>query len=165
MNEQNSIAFKIRKYRKIKNLSIDQLSQLCDIHASTLKKYENGSRNPKPDQLLKISSALGVSINAFIEFDLNTVSDVLSLLMRMDEQTDMTWSAQRDSDGKIIPSTISFSFNDEKLNNAISNYMEYKEETLPEHVDMTLENHKFQNDSTKSRLLLFNDSLKKRNDT
>lgn len=165
MNEQNSIAFKIRKYRKMKNLSIDQLSELCDIHASTLKKYENGSRNPKPDQLLKISSALGVSINAFIEFDLNTISDVLSLLMRMDEQTDMTWNAQRDSDGKIIPSTISFLFNDDKLNNAISNYMEYKEENLPKPLDMTLDSHEFQNDATKSRLLMFNDSLKKRNDT
>lgn len=165
MNEQNLIAFKIRKYRKMKNLSIDQLSELCDIHASTLKKYENGSRNPKPDQLLKISSALGVSINAFIEFDLNTISDVLSLLMRMDEQTDMTWNAQRDPDGKIIPSTISFSFNDDKLNNAISSYIEYKEENLPKPLDMTLDSHEFQSDATKSRLLMFNDSLKKRNDT
>lgn len=148
----------------MKDLSIDQLSQLCDIHASTLKKYENGSRNPKPDQLLKISSALGVSINAFVEFDLNTVSDVLSLLMRMDEQTDMTWTAQRDIDGKIIPSTIAFSFNDKKLNEAISNYMEYKEENLPKCLDVKIDNHEFQNDATKSRLLLFNDSLKKRND-
>ena len=39
-----------------------------------------GSRNPKPDQLLKIANALGVSINVFTDFDIETASDVLTLL-------------------------------------------------------------------------------------
>ena len=32
--------------------------------------YEYGIRNPKPDQLLKIANALGISINIFMDFDI-----------------------------------------------------------------------------------------------
>jgi transcriptional regulator with XRE-family HTH domain len=128
-------------------MSIDDLSQLCDIHPSTLKKYENGYRNPKPDQLLKISNALGVSINAFMEFELTTVSDVISLLMRMDEQTNMKWSG------------------------ALSEYMQYREtknaqttDALEKDIAISLEEQKFNLEDTKNRLLLFNEDLQKRND-
>ena len=79
-------------------MSQDKLSSRSGINLSTIKKYETGYRNPKPEQLLKISSALGVSINAFIEFDISTVSDVISLPMRLDEQTDMIGTGE-----KIIP--------------------------------------------------------------
>lgn len=42
------------------------LGQLAGIDGTTIRKYELGSRNPKPDQLLKIANALGVSINFFL---------------------------------------------------------------------------------------------------
>jgi transcriptional regulator with XRE-family HTH domain len=171
MNDQDSIAYKIRKYRKAKCMSIDELSQLCDIHPSTLKKYENGYRNPKPDQLLKISNALGVSINAFMEFELTTVSDVISLLMRMDEQTNMKWSGQKDDNGIYIPASITISFDDTKLNEALSEYMQYREtknaqttDALEKDIALSLEEQKFNLEDTKNRLLLFNEDLQKRND-
>jgi hypothetical protein len=41
-------------------------------------------RNSKPDQLLKIANAPGISINIFIDFDIETVSDILSLLFKLD---------------------------------------------------------------------------------
>ena len=53
--------------------------------------------NPRPDQLLKIASALGISINIFMDFDIETVSDVLSLLLKMDEQLDMDFEAEKDN--------------------------------------------------------------------
>ena len=31
----------------------------CKPNSATIKKYEYGIRNPKPDQLLKITNALG----------------------------------------------------------------------------------------------------------
>lgn len=172
MQDINSIAYKIRKFRKEKNMSQDELSNLSGINVSTIKKYESGYRNPKPDQLLKITNALGVSINAFMEFELTTVSDVISLLMRMDEQTDMNWNGQKDADGNYIPSSISLSFNDAKLNEALSSYLQYRESQIAKKVlttnkiencaDIALENHDMNLDDTKSRLLLFNDTLQKR---
>lgn len=58
---------------------------LSGINSATIKKYEYGIRNPKPDQLLKIANALGISINIFMDFDIETVSDVLSLLFKLDD--------------------------------------------------------------------------------
>lgn len=171
MQEQNSVASKIRKFRKEKNMSQDELSERSGINVSTIKKYESGARNPKPDQLLKIATALGVSINVFMEFEITTISDVISLLIRMDEQTDMTWNGDKDSDGNFIPSTISLSFNDDKLNEVLSTYMKYREyqtlntsseNTCEDSVDVAFENHNANVEDSKNRLLLFNDTLKKR---
>lgn len=66
------------------------LGELTGIDRTTIRKYELGGRNPKPDQLLKIANALGVSINAFTDFDIETASDVLTLLFKMDEQINET---------------------------------------------------------------------------
>lgn len=37
----------------------------------------------------KSANALGISINIFMDFDIETVSDVLSLLFKTDEQLDL----------------------------------------------------------------------------
>jgi len=52
---------------------------------ATIKKYEYEIRNTKPDQLLKIANALGISINIFMNFYIETVSNVLSLLFKLDD--------------------------------------------------------------------------------
>lgn len=172
MTEHNTIAYKIRKYRKEQGISQEELSSRSGINLSTIKKYETGYRNPKPDQLLKISSALGVSINAFIEFDISTVSDVISLLMRMDEQTDMIWTGEKDNTGNYIPGTISLSFNDEQINNALSIYMNYREQkknNIPTDVsalnkisaDYISDDFGIMLEQTKNRLLLSNTDIRK----
>ena len=83
---------KIRYYRNLRGMSQETLGELSGIHYATIKKYELGIRNPKPEQLLKISNALGISINVFLNLDISTVSDVLSLLFKMDDEIDMTIS-------------------------------------------------------------------------
>ena len=72
---------KIKYFRNMRGISQETLGQLSGINSATIKKYEYGIRNPKPDQLLKIANALGISINIFMDFDIETVSDVLSLLL------------------------------------------------------------------------------------
>lgn len=129
---------KIKHFRKIKNISQEQLAELSGINVSTIKKYECGFRNPKPDQLLKIASALGISINAFVSFDITSISDVLSLLVKLDEQTDMDFDYKKDTDGKIIPETISLSFSDQKINEALKLYLQLKKAHQKE--DMADEN-------------------------
>ena len=58
---------KIKYFRNMRGISQETLGQLSGINSATIKKYEYGIRNPKPDQLLKIANALGISINIFIQ--------------------------------------------------------------------------------------------------
>lgn len=124
----DNISEKIKKYRKLQNMSQEQLAQISGINISTIKKYECGFRNPKPEQLKKIANALNVSMNSFIFNDIETISDVLSLLINLDEQTELIINGSKDSFGKYIPSTITFAFDNIKINEAISLYLSYKEE-------------------------------------
>ena len=106
-----TVGEKIKTFRNIRGISQNMLGQLAGIDGTTIRKYELGSRNPKPDQLLKIANALGVSINVFTDFDIETASDVLTLLFKMDDQIDMEIDGNKDEDGNIIPETIYIRFN------------------------------------------------------
>ena len=56
---------KIRAYREFKGYSQIQLAELSGINVGTIRKYELGIRNPKPDQLEKIATALGLNVSVF----------------------------------------------------------------------------------------------------
>lgn len=92
----------VTNVEKIKDLPQDawylpkMLKQLAGgINEITIRKYEAGYRNPKPKQLLKISDALGISINIFMDFDIETISDFLSLIFKIDEQLDMDFMGKK----------------------------------------------------------------------
>ena len=128
-DKTNEIAEKIKKYRKVKNMSQDMLADASGINVSMIKKYECGIRNPKPEQLLKIANALGISINALYSHEINTVSDVITLLMKLDEQTCMNIAGDKDEMGNYIPESIRLSFDDDNINKALVQYLVYKEST------------------------------------
>ena len=164
MKSENTIGSKIQKYRKLQNMTQDELSKRSGIYLSTIKKYESGERNPKPDQLQKISEALGVSITVFLDFDINTVSDVIYLIMKLDEQSSLRISADKDAQGTIIPDTVQLAFDDPQINNAICAYLEYKNQlnilsdnSNPAIVETSIRS----SDETKNRLLLYNKHIKK----
>ncbi len=71
---------KIRAFREFRGYSQIQLAELSGINVGTIRKYELGIRNPKPDQLEKIATALGLNVSVFLDFNIETVGDVLSLL-------------------------------------------------------------------------------------
>ena len=83
---------KIRYFRTSHELTQEQLASQSGLSISALQKYESDERKPKPEQLLKISDALGISINIFMDFDIRTVSDLFSLLFRMEEQVQLILS-------------------------------------------------------------------------
>lgn len=165
MKNENSIGARIQSYRKLQNMTQDELSKRAGIYLSTIKKYENGERHPKLDQLLIISEALGVSINAFLDLKLNTVSDVLSLIMKLDEQGLLDISVHTDENGKIIPSSISFSFTESQVNEAICSYLEYKATVaaIQSASDpAAIEAYDYEQASdAKKRLLMYSEQLKK----
>ena len=129
MDNANSIALKIKKYRKIQNMSLEELAEKSGINISTIKKYEAEYRNPKPEQLIKIAEALNVSIYEFLDFEIKSISDFMSLIIRLDKQTDMHIEGKKDSDGKYIPNSISLSFTDDEINDALATYLSIKSDT------------------------------------
>ena len=142
-DKTNEIAEKIKKYRKVKNMSQDMLADASGINVSMIKKYECGIRNPKPEQLLKIANALGISINALYSHDINTVSDVITLLMKLHEQTALNITGSKDKSGDYIPESIRLSFDDDNINKALAQYLIYKESTRSssrEYVEIDIEN-------------------------
>lgn len=122
-----TVGEKIKYYRNIRGISQEMLGKLSSINSATIKKYEYGIRNPKTDQLLKITNALGISINLFMDFDIETVSDVLSLLFKLDEQVDMNFDAEKDENGEFIPATVKLSFKNAAINQKLCTYLTAKQ--------------------------------------
>ena len=90
---------KIRAYREFRGYSQIQLAELSGINVGTIRKYELGIRNPKPDQLEKIATALGLNVSVFLDFNIETVGDVLSILFAIDDSVNL--SLAETSDQKI----------------------------------------------------------------
>ena len=76
---------KIRAYREFRGLNQIQLAELSGINVGTIRKYELGIRNPKPNQLEKIAKALGLNVSVFLDFNFETIGDVLLLLFAIDD--------------------------------------------------------------------------------
>ena len=83
---------KIRAYREFRGFSQIQLAELSGINVGTIRKYELGIRNPKPEQLEKIAAALGLNVSIFLDFNIETVGDVLSLLFAIDDSINLSLS-------------------------------------------------------------------------
>lgn len=81
---------KIRAYREFRGYSQKQLAELSGINVGTIRKYELGIRNPKPDQLERIATALGLNVSVFLDFNIETVGDVLSLLFAIDDSVNLS---------------------------------------------------------------------------
>ena len=94
------IGKKIRACREFRGFSQIQLAELSGINVGTIRKYELGIRNPKPEQLEKIAAALGLNVSIFLDFNIETVGDVLSLLFAIDDSVNLSLSETEDQ--KII---------------------------------------------------------------
>lgn len=75
---------------------------------------------------MKIANALGVSINVFTDFNIETASDVLTLLFKMDEQVDMEIDGEKDSEGNLIPDTICLRFKHSEINSRLAKFAKTK---------------------------------------
>lgn len=92
---------KIRAYRDFRGFSQKQLAELSGINVGTIRKYELGIRNPKPDQLEKIAVALGLNVSVFLDFNIETVGDVLSLLFAIDDSVNLSLKPTEDQEVKL----------------------------------------------------------------
>ena len=122
----DTIASKMKFFRKLRGMTQEDLSNASGIDYSQIRRYEAGQRNPKFEQLQCIASALGVGITEFIDFKMDIVGEIVSLLAKLDEQSCIHWSGKKDKSGNYTPSSISLSFDDEAINDALAEYLNYK---------------------------------------
>ena len=52
----------VRKYRKERNMSQEQLALLCNMDRSYLGRIERGEVNPTLEKLYKLAKSLGVNV-------------------------------------------------------------------------------------------------------
>jgi len=97
-----TVGDKIRLYRTNRGISQVKLAELSGINVGTIRKYELGLRNPKPDQLSKIASALGLNVSVFFDFNVENAGDVLSLLFAIDEAVDLDLNYSKESETVTI---------------------------------------------------------------
>ncbi|MBE6089539.1 helix-turn-helix domain-containing protein [Clostridium beijerinckii] len=73
-----SIGDNIKKFRKIKKLTQQELASVTKISLSAIIKYENNQRDPKTEMLVKIANALDVPIMELIADENNFVDNNLA---------------------------------------------------------------------------------------
>lgn len=122
---------------------MEQLNEKSGINLSTLKKYETDNRNHKLEQLSKIAEALEVSVFEFLDLEIKSVNDIISLVNKINITTDI------DNDKVCI------SFKNKEINNCLKEYaVDYKKDNIL--IEKTETNY----ESTLTRLMLINDKLR-----
>lgn len=145
--ERSNLARTIKKYRKARKLTMEQLSEKSGINLSTLKKYETDNRNPKLEQLSKIAEALEVSVFEFLDIEVNSVNDIISLVNKMNIATDIDWDIDNDK--------VCISFKNKEINNCLKEYaVDYKKDNI------LIKKAETNYESTLTRLMLINDKLR-----
>ena len=145
--ERSNLARTIKKYRKARKLTMEQISEKSGINLSTLKKYETDNRNPKLEQLSKIAEALEVSVFEFLDIKVKSVNDIISLVNKMNIATDIDWDINNDK--------VCISFKNKEIYNCLKEYaVDYKKDNIL--IEKTETNY----ESTLTRLMLINDKLR-----
>lgn len=147
--ERSELANKIKEYRKLRNMTAQDLSEKSGINLSTIKKYETDGRNPKLEQLQKIADALEVSIFEFLDIEIKSVSDILSLLNKMNESTSMNWMIDDET------GTANISFNINEINKSLCDYTLFNNNE-----SLIIEENKKQYSSFVKKLIMNNGKIK-----
>lgn len=63
MPDEKTVGERIKTLREKKNYSQETLANLVGVAVSTICMYENGDRTPRDEIKVKISKALGKSVN------------------------------------------------------------------------------------------------------
>lgn len=111
---------KIKFYRNSRGMTQKYLGALTEIHEVSIRKYEADKIVPKREQLEKIASALGYSLNEFLDIEMNHDCDAFPLLFAIDEKFEITIT----SDDNV---TFKMEFENPYLNHFLKDWQSIKE--------------------------------------
>ncbi len=104
---------KLKYLRKQKGVTQTELAELTGIHQVSIAKYEKDKMVPQPEQLEKITQALNVSRNIFVDdssFKLETKGNLMGLLIALCKSGVLIAKGKRDRNSMLIPRTVVFEF-------------------------------------------------------
>jgi len=125
MTEQETtrpVGKRIRFFREHRGMTQKQLGEAAGILEATVRKYEIGQRNPKPDQIGKIAEALGVTPYALSDFEITTDADVIAMILAVEEKVGIKFDGKKDSKGKIDPKTLTLHIDDLFINDVLARW-------------------------------------------
>ncbi len=68
MNLKENLGKNIQKYRKLNKLTQEKLAEAVDVDINSISSIERGKYFPTPDNLVKISIALNISLSDLFTF-------------------------------------------------------------------------------------------------
>lgn len=87
----NELRNRIRKHRKTRKLTQEQLAELCSVTPPTISRWENGSLTPSHEHKLLLSEALKIDLVNSDEQQnptkshTSTLTDIVEIISKMDE--------------------------------------------------------------------------------
>ena len=114
-----SIGEKIKKARQLNGWTQAQSASISNLPIARIQQYEIGFRNPRQEQLEAIASALGVSMEYFTDFQLDTCHSIMFALFELEDTFGLKLEKIED---KYV-----FSFDDTVLKSYISEWGKEKE--------------------------------------
>lgn len=78
MDDKQGFGARIKKMREFRNLTIEDVAELCDCSVSTWKQYERGERLPSVPKLKSICLALHVKPEYLFGPELDALQEDLS---------------------------------------------------------------------------------------
>lgn len=117
-----TVGEKIKYYRSKKNLDVKELSQRSGISADAIRKYEQGQRKPKYEQLQKLATGLQISLNNFLDLEILSQSDLIPYLITIGKKGEIRFHGEKDSSGNYTGTDLCFSFNSPDLQNFLKEW-------------------------------------------
>lgn len=102
---------RIRYFRKRRGITQAQLAAMSEIHPVSIRKYETNKMQPQSAQIEKIAEALHVNSSAISgsqseHIHLNTVGDLMGLLMLWHKSGILHIEGVRGEDKRLTPDSI-----------------------------------------------------------
>ena len=115
----NNFAFNLKHIRQEKGLTQEQLGKLMNKDYSTIGKWENGTRSPIMEDVLKLSDILNVDIKDLIDKDYNKEPN------KTFDKLDILYSKSKDIMSEETKATLEF-----LMQKTIENYEKSKNNTM-----------------------------------
>lgn len=74
------MGFKLKQYRLENGMSLKELGEKTDLSISYLSEIEKGKKYPKPEKILQLARALGVSFDELVSLQVNKDLDPLPVI-------------------------------------------------------------------------------------
>ncbi|MFT8343752.1 MAG: helix-turn-helix domain-containing protein [Clostridium beijerinckii] len=128
-----TIGDNIKEYRKLKNITQQELSDKTGVSISAINKYENNKREPKTEILKKIAKALDVSLGTLADSENEDIyqSNLKKLRNELSEEDQdlINWSPSSIEYDKEVNEGIKL-LNEFLKNNALQHDSEYEYDSM-----------------------------------